>query len=132
MTAFRSFVIFAGMRTGSNLLEATLNGVRRVTCFGEAFNPYMMGWPDKDELRGITMAEREADLLPVGYFHVVFTLPAEVADVALQNKAAVYHTLDDEPRLFFMHFWTHGAAGSLAPGLRTALDKTNFSRPGGS
>ena len=26
------------------------------------------------------LAEREADLLPVGYFHVVFTLPAEVAD----------------------------------------------------
>ncbi|MDK8874184.1 hypothetical protein [Paracoccus sp. SSJ] len=49
------------MRTGSNLLEATLNAIKRVTCFGEAFNPYMMGWPDKDELKGITMAERDAD-----------------------------------------------------------------------
>ena len=39
------------------------------------------------------LAEREADLLPVGYFHVVFTLPAEVADIALQNKAAVYGLL---------------------------------------
>jgi len=39
------------------------------------------------------LAEREADLLPVGYFHVVFTLPAEVADVAWQNKAAVYGLL---------------------------------------
>ena len=58
---FRSFVIFAEMRTGSNLLEATLNAIKRVTCFGEAFNPYMMGWPDKDELKGITMAERDAD-----------------------------------------------------------------------
>jgi hypothetical protein len=28
------------------------------------------------------LAEREADLLPVGYFHVVFTLPVEVADIA--------------------------------------------------
>ena len=36
---------------------------------------------------------READLLPVGYFHVVFTLPAEVAAVALQNKALVYDLL---------------------------------------
>ena len=36
------------------------------------------------------LAEREADLLRVGYFHVVFTLPAEVADIALQNKSAVY------------------------------------------
>jgi hypothetical protein len=39
------------------------------------------------------LAEREADLLPVGYFHVVFTLPAEVADVAFQNKAVVYDLL---------------------------------------
>jgi len=35
------------------------------------------------------LAAREADLLPVGYFHVVFTLPAEVADIAFHNKAVV-------------------------------------------
>jgi hypothetical protein len=39
------------------------------------------------------LAERESDLLPVGYFHVVFTLPAEIADVAFQNKALVYDLL---------------------------------------
>ncbi len=39
------------------------------------------------------LAAREADLLPVGYFHVVFTLPAEIADIAAQNKAAVYDLL---------------------------------------
>jgi hypothetical protein len=39
------------------------------------------------------LAAREADLLPVGYFHVVFTLPAEVADIAWQNKAVVYDLL---------------------------------------
>ena len=39
------------------------------------------------------LADREADLLPVGYFHVVFTLPAEVADIAFQNKAVVYDLL---------------------------------------
>jgi len=39
------------------------------------------------------LAEREADLLPVGYFHVVFTLPAEVAAIALHNKALVYDLL---------------------------------------
>ena len=39
------------------------------------------------------LAEREADLLPVGYFHVVFTLPAEVGTIAFQNKAAVYDLL---------------------------------------
>ena len=39
------------------------------------------------------LAEREADLLPVGYFHVVFTLPAEVAAIASHNKALVYDLL---------------------------------------
>ena len=39
------------------------------------------------------LAEREADLLPVGYFHVVFTLPAEVAVIAFHNKALVYDLL---------------------------------------
>jgi hypothetical protein len=39
------------------------------------------------------LAEREADLLPVGYFHVVFTVPAEIAAIAFQNKAAVYDLL---------------------------------------
>ncbi|MEZ7137877.1 IS91 family transposase [Komagataeibacter sp. SM21] len=39
------------------------------------------------------LAEREADLLPVGYFHVVFTLPARIADIALQNKAVLYALL---------------------------------------
>ena len=39
------------------------------------------------------LAAREADLLPVGYFHVVFTLPAEIAVIAAQNKAVVYDLL---------------------------------------
>ena len=36
------------------------------------------------------MAEREAELLPVPYFHVVFTLPGPIADFAYQNKATIY------------------------------------------
>jgi hypothetical protein len=39
------------------------------------------------------LAEREAELLPVPYFHVVFTLPAQIADIAYQNKAAIYDLL---------------------------------------
>jgi hypothetical protein len=39
------------------------------------------------------LAAREADLLPAPYFHVVFTLPAEVGAIAYQNKAAVYGLL---------------------------------------
>jgi len=39
------------------------------------------------------LAARAADLLPVAYFHVVFTLPAPVAAIAFQNKAVVYASL---------------------------------------
>ena len=39
------------------------------------------------------LAEREAELLPVPYFHVVFTLPAAIADIAYQNKAVIYDLL---------------------------------------
>ena len=39
------------------------------------------------------LAAREVELLPVGYFHLVFTLPTEIADLAYQNKAVVYDLL---------------------------------------
>jgi hypothetical protein len=39
------------------------------------------------------LAEREADLLPVPYYHVVFTLPAPIGDIAYQNKAVIYDIL---------------------------------------
>jgi hypothetical protein len=39
------------------------------------------------------LAAREAELLPVQYFHQVFTLPEEIADIAYQNKAAIYGML---------------------------------------
>ena len=47
--------------------------------------------------QGLARAEwleaRQADLLPVPYFHVVFTVPAPVADIAFHNKEAVYTIL---------------------------------------
>ena len=39
------------------------------------------------------LAAREADLLPVPYYHVVFTLPAAVANIAYQNKTVIYDLL---------------------------------------
>src|SRR4051812_23993864 len=39
------------------------------------------------------LAKRQADLLPVPYYHVVFTLPAPIAAIAFQNKAVVYDLL---------------------------------------
>jgi len=39
------------------------------------------------------LAEREAELLPVPYYHVVFTLPAQISDIAYQNKEVIYDIL---------------------------------------
>src|SRR6266576_5173180 len=39
------------------------------------------------------LAEREKELLPVPYFHVVFSLPAQIADIAYQNKTLIYNIL---------------------------------------
>jgi hypothetical protein len=36
---------------------------------------------------------RQTELLPVEYYHVVFTLPAPISDIAYQNKAVIYHLL---------------------------------------
>ena len=47
--------------------------------------------------QGLARAEwleaRQAELLPVPYYHVVFTLPPPVAEIAFQNKRAVYAIL---------------------------------------
>jgi len=39
------------------------------------------------------LADREAELLPVGYFHLVFTLPRQIAEIAYQNKRVIYGIL---------------------------------------
>lgn len=43
--------------------------------------------------RDLWLAERSKECLPVGYFHVVFTLPHQLSWLALQNKKFVYHLL---------------------------------------
>src|ERR1700752_4238544 len=39
------------------------------------------------------LADREAELLPVPYFHVVYTLPSELRHIAYQNKRVIYNLL---------------------------------------
>jgi hypothetical protein len=101
------------------------------------------------------LAAREADLLPVGYFHVVFTLPAEVAAIAFHNKAVVYDllfraaaqtmlTIAADPRHLgarigitaVLHTWGsamthHPHVHMIVPGGGIALDGTRWisSRP---
>ena len=44
-------------------------------------------------VRAQWLEDRQADLIPADYFHVVFTLPAQIAAIAYQNKAVVYEIL---------------------------------------
>jgi hypothetical protein len=45
------------------------------------------------EARARWLEKRAAELLPVEYFHVVFTLPEEIADIAFYNREAIYDLL---------------------------------------
>ena len=42
----------------------------------------------------------------------------------IEVTAVHSHMLDEQPRLFFLHFWANDDAGKLARGLRAALDET--------
>jgi len=72
--AFDWFVVYAAMRTGSNFLEASLNRLPGVRCFGEAFNPVFIGHSGREEWLGMTMADRAADP-----FALIGRMQAEVA-----------------------------------------------------
>lgn len=58
---FDCFVVFAEMRTGSNFLEANLNAFDGITCHGEAFNPHFIGYPNSEDILGISQQERDVN-----------------------------------------------------------------------
>ncbi|MEP2531580.1 nodulation protein NodH [Shimia sp.] len=58
---FDYFVVFAEMRTGSNFLETNINAFSGLSCHGEAFNPHFIGYPNKDDILGVTLDQRTAD-----------------------------------------------------------------------
>jgi hypothetical protein len=88
--AFTSFVVFAEMRTGSNFLEANLNALPGVHCYGEAFNPDFMGGEGKVELLGVTLEQRDAD--PAGFMRRIRAQTDGLAGFRFFN--------DHDPRVF--------------------------------
>ena len=58
-SGFTYFAVFGAMRTGSNLLERTLNQYPGVRCHGELFNPNFIGAANSDAFRGIGIGERD-------------------------------------------------------------------------
>jgi hypothetical protein len=64
-------------------------------------------------------------LLAAEINRVIKALRASDIDIASLHN----HMLDDEPRLFFLHYWANDDAIKLAKGLREALDQTNVKHP---
>jgi LPS sulfotransferase NodH len=61
MGDFDYFVVFAEMRTGSNFLETNINAFDGLACLGEAYNPHFVGYPNRTEILGVTLEDRNAD-----------------------------------------------------------------------
>ncbi|MGH1463981.1 MAG: nodulation protein NodH [Cognatishimia sp.] len=86
---FDYFVVFAEMRTGSNFLEANINAIDGLACHGEAFNPHFIGYPNRDSILDVDLAEREADPQAL--------LDAIKADPAALGGFRFFH--DHDPRI---------------------------------
>ena len=56
---YKYFAIFGSMRSGSNLLEQSLNQYSGITCHGELFNPLFIGHPKSKDFLGLDFVERE-------------------------------------------------------------------------
>ncbi len=77
MTAIRYFAIFGVMRTGSNLLERSLDHYEGLVGLGELFNQHFIGGPKELEAFGTTLAERNLD--PVGFLErVIAAHPGQI------------------------------------------------------
>ena len=93
---FDTFVIFAEMRTGSNFLEANLNAFDGIACHGEAFNPHFIGYPGREDLLGITQAERDAN--PERLIHAIREESAGIGGFRFFNDhdpRVLEHVLED-------------------------------------
>ena len=62
---FKYFVVLAGMRTGSNLLEESLAAMPGIESWGELFNPHFMGKPESESAFGIAIDQRDRDPISV-------------------------------------------------------------------
>ncbi len=90
MPDFHSFVVFAEMRTGSNFLEANLNAFDGITCYGEAFNPHFIGYPNAKDILGLTQSMRDGD--PLRLLEVIRNEPNGLGGFRYFN--------DHDPRVF--------------------------------
>ena len=91
------FAIIGAMRTGSNLLEKTLEALGDTVCYGEVFNPTFISGPRKTELLGYTVEQRDAD--PIGFLeHLIAAEPDKLTGFRIfhsHNQKALEYALAD-------------------------------------
>ena len=97
----RYFAILGAMRTGSNLLEKTLEHLGDTVCYGEAFNPSFISGPRKKKVLGYTVETRDAD--PIGFLETLIAAePSRIAGLRIfvgHNQEVTDYILRD-PRCF--------------------------------
>lgn len=97
MSTTRYFAILGAMRTGSNLLEKTLEALGDTVCYGEAFNPRFVSGPRKEQVLGFDLAQRKAD--PFGFLEAMITSwPRKTAGFRIfqgHETAILEHVLGD-------------------------------------
>lgn len=96
-SGFDYFVVLAGMRTGSNLLEEHLAAMPGLRVHGELFNPHFFGKPKIESLFGLSLDERDAEPL-----RVLEAMQAESDDLPGfrlfydHDQRVIEHVLKDE------------------------------------
>ncbi len=95
--AFTYFVVFGEMRTGSNYLESNLGLFDDVKCYGELFNPQFVGGPNRKDVFGTSLSERNrAPLELLG--KMVDSSPAGIPGFRFfsdHDSRVLEHCLDD-------------------------------------
>ena len=93
---FDYFVVLAGMRTGSNLLEEQLAAMPGIVSHGELFNPHFFGKPDQSSQWGLSMTARDSD--PVRVIGAMCNASKGLHGFRLfydHNARAINHVLQD-------------------------------------
>ncbi|MGR3514642.1 MAG: nodulation protein NodH [Paracoccaceae bacterium] len=94
---FDYFVVLAGMRTGSNLLEEQLAAMPGIESYGELFNPHFFGKPDVETKWGLTLKARDTE--PVRVIEVMKGAAKGLPGFRLffdHDRRAIDHVLSDK------------------------------------
>ena len=138
---FDYFIVFAEMRTGSNFLEDNLNRYPDVQCHGEVFNPHFLGYPNQEDLFGLTQSDRETDPFQIieaiktksegiGGFRYFHNHDPRILETAIEDKRCAKIVLTRNPAESFVSWKIATATGQwkLTNATHQKSEKVKFDR----